>query len=66
VLKGNVAPSGPLNLAVKSVTIEAVQHSTFAENRPYPMEWSIRYKDGRTGTLSLSKYGLAGATVILG
>jgi hypothetical protein len=64
-LKGNGAPSGPLNLAVESITIKAVPHLTFAENRPYPMEWLLRYKDGRTGTLSLSKYGLAGAAVIL-
>jgi hypothetical protein len=65
LLKGNAAPSGPLNLAVDSVTIKAVPNLTFAENRPYPMEWLIQYKDRRAGTLSLSKYGLAGATVIL-
>lgn len=65
VLKGTTAPLGPLRLAVESITVKTVPHPVFAENRPYPMEWLIVYRDGRTGTLSLSAQGLAGATVVL-
>ena len=53
------------SLSVNSVTIRPTVGAALTNEGPYPMEWSIRYEDGRTGTLSLSKYGLLGATVTI-
>ncbi len=64
-ISGRQQPRGPLALSVNSVTIRPTVGAALTNEGPYPMEWSIRYEDGRTGTLSLSKYGLLGATVTI-
>jgi hypothetical protein len=66
VLSGSRPPSGPLNLSVQSVTIKTLPGGVLTEQRPYPMRWRIHYQDGRSGSLSLSSYGLAGATMTVG
>jgi hypothetical protein len=63
VFTGMTRGAGPLNLAVKSVSIRAAHDVALAGNRPYPMDWTIRYADGREGHLALSSHGLAGATL---
>jgi len=65
VLKGNTVPSGPLNVAVQSVTVRCVAGLELAGNRPFPMDWQIQYLDGRSGELSLSEHGLLGATITM-
>jgi hypothetical protein len=56
------SPSGPLGLSVVSLTVSAAA-GTFADNRPYPMDWLVEYEDGRKAQLTLSQYGLLGATL---
>ena len=57
-------PHGPLNLSVKSVAIDPVKgRNAFDAARPYPMDWTITYIDGRCGRLALSDLGLLGAVL---
>lgn len=65
VVKGSSSPSGPLNLAVSSLSIKALPTAAPDANHPYPMVWSVQYADGRTGELILSGYGLAGALLTI-
>jgi hypothetical protein len=63
-LKGASVPSGPLGLAVKRITIRpAIDAPPDPANRVYPMVWMIDYADGRIGRLTLSRFGLLGATI---
>jgi hypothetical protein len=53
-------------LQVSAVSIMPVRDFlNFSEARTFPMEWGIRYTDGRRSVLSLSERGLWGATVVL-
>jgi hypothetical protein len=65
VLSGSGLSSGPFGLAVQSVTIKTLSGGVLTEECPYPMEWLARYRDGRTGSLSLSPHGLSGAIMKL-
>jgi hypothetical protein len=59
VMEANAsAESGPLNLAVESLSIRPLIRGTeLPDNLPYPMEWAIAYRDGRKGGLLLSDHG---------
>jgi hypothetical protein len=58
-------PRGPLSLSVQSVSISSVKGRDvhLITNRPYPMDWTVTYTDGRSGRLRLSDHGLSGAVV---
>ncbi len=64
-LEGASAPGGSLGLAVKRVTIRPVVGAPVSDpaNKVYPMVWMIDYADGRIGRLTLSRFGLLGATI---
>jgi hypothetical protein len=64
-LKGTCVPTGPLGLAVKTVTVRPVAGAQMSDLaiKVYPMVWMIEYEDGRIGRLTLSGFGLLGATV---
>jgi hypothetical protein len=66
MLADDMPPSGPLNLAVQSVTIRPVNPLSLVPAWPYPMEWFVQYADGRRARLALSGHGLLGARIILG
>jgi hypothetical protein len=60
-----MAPAGPLNLVVKTVTIHSIAGDVLVDpaERVYPMVWQIDYADGRIGRLTLSQFGLVGAAI---
>lgn len=66
-LRATSVPSGPLALVVRKVTIRPDPGAQVADPaiKVYPMVWMIEYADGRIGRLTLSRFGLLGATVDL-
>ena len=62
---GSATPVGPLNLAVKSVTVRALAGVTATNDLTFPMVWLIRYTNGQEGELTLSNEGLLGAVLDL-
>ena len=65
VVAGNLPASGPNNLSVRSVTIRSAGDHALSPRYPFPMEWYIRYADGRSGRLTLSGLGFLGARMVL-